>query len=903
MSKIDSQILEIDKVILANIERFDDSERWLLSQNILAQLRNFIEHISLKIFADGKDMDDSYTNICNANDYITARGDLKFLNKFHRLLQISVSHYTIDWENSERLMLKYYEYLLRIKLFLKQTYNLDVLGNIDQFPINTDTTLHEYYTKIAERIIHPSITKWVPLERYYIQKIKPFFINHAIYYEVTLTIANDKASKFDRIIAFTKLDISQNYAVKLSIKADIINILGTDMPVQLITTWEVSIRPCELNNFADIFWTHPRLGGTTEIYELMAFITRTSLTLGEIINLKEKHYKEVKALITQKAKVSHFFDILDKIRPIIINKSPWANVLQYLLYRMNNKIIKQQIYHEECTLLSNLYLKFGCVPFDQMPFNTSLVNHNPRLVDLFESIDSTNREHELFARLIRNNTELKWQLYTSISEIKGFGDKIPDLINRYNRKLYYKHTGRRLQSHNNTIYIKWYVDDTMEIIQKLMELSSTGIDGYTNSVDSWIQTGVYSIDCDEKKTTLREMFERSRVSLIYGSAWTGKSTLINHISHFFKDRSKLYLANTNPAVDNLNRKINSWNSTFKTITKFLSRKNLYTEYDILIIDESSTVSNSDMLQVLKKANFKLLVLVGDTFQIESIQFGNWFGMVRYFIPETAISELTKPYRSKNPKLLDLWTRVRNMNESILEHLTKNNYSFRLDNSIFDRSIDDEIILCLNYDGLYWINNINKFLQSSNPSDPIQWWVQIYKINDPILFNETDRFSPLIYNNMKWIIRDIRKDENNIYFDIEIDKAINELDAELYDFHLVWINPESNNSIISFVVNKHWDTDEDDESSSDTIVPFQIAYAVSIHKAQWLEYNSVKIVITDEIDEMITHNIFYTAITRAKDILKIYWTPETEKKVLENMAIEDNRKDYYFLKQMLENSFI
>ena len=40
---------------------------------------------------------------------------------------------------------------------------------------------------------------------------------------------------------------------------------------------------------------------------------------------------------------------------------------------------------------------------------------------------------------------------------------------------------------------------------------------------------------------------------------------------------------------------------------------------------------------------------------------------------------------------------------------------------------------------------------------------------------------------------------------------------------------------------------------------------------------MKIVITNETEERITHNIFYTAITRAKENLKIYWSPETEKK--------------------------
>lgn len=39
------------------------------------------------------------------------------------------------------------------------------------------------------------------------------------------------------------------------------------------------------------------------------------------------------------------------------------------------------------------------------------------------------------------------------------------------------------------------------------------------------------------------------------------------------------------------------------------------------------------------------------------------------------------------------------------------------------------------------------------------------------------------------------------------------------------------------------------------------------------------VITEEVDEMITHNIFYTAITRTKNMLKIYWSPESQEKII------------------------
>ncbi len=116
-----------------------------------------------------------------------------------------------------------------------------------------------------------------------------------------------------------------------------------------------------------------------------------------------------------------------------------------------------------------------------------------------------------------------------------------------------------------------------------------------------------------------------------------------------------------------------------------------------------------------------------------------------------------------------------------------------------------------------------------------------------------------------------------------------MQASGYDFEII-SETEDGNSIIRFTVNKFKSTDEDDDLNADHIVPFQVAYAISIHKAQGLEYNSVKVVITDEVDEQITHNIFYTAITRARERLKIYWTPETEKVILSNFRKKSTNKD-------------
>lgn len=899
MLRIDKAILDTNEVICDNISRFDSSERGLLSQNILGHVRNFVEYVAIKAFSNGVDVNPNDYNLNVASlKSMQARGNLRFLYRFHEMLQKSISHYTIDKDGSERLMLKYYEHLLRIKTYLKDIYNLEVLGNIQDFPLNTDTELSDYYAKIAERIEIPSrLSSPVPYsDRYYVQKVKPFFVNQHIYYEITFTAANAKVSKFDRVIAFTKHEIIDNYAVKFSIHNDVIHILDKDMMVQVIDSWSVSIRPCEWENLSEIFGPSISVNANANEYkELMKYLTIVRMSLTELVESDQIYYDSIKAQVLSRAQSVKIYEFLDQCRDIIVNSKPGTNVIRYLLHKMNNRVIKWQLWNEQCGKLSNLYLSYGCIPFDQMPYCTSLRNHNPRIYDLFESIPIDGHEHEIFARFIKKNTEIEGQLFTSKEDIEGFDD-IDGLIRKYNRSLYYKHAARRLEVYKEHIYIKEFADDSTAIIEKLQELASTGVSQYTNSVDSWITHESYEIDDGSKKEALRQMFSDSHVALIYGSAGTGKSTLIKHISNFWADKKKIYLANTHPAVDNMRRKVTAGNSSYSTIARFLSKKNNDTDCDVLFIDECSTVSNADMRKVLEKADFKLLVLVGDIYQIESIYFGNWFSIAQKFVPITSIFNLKHPYRTKNKELLTVWDRVRNVDDAILEPLVKSEFTTKLDESIFEHTENDEIVLCLNYDGLYGINNINRFLQNSNPSDGVLWGINIYKIGDPILFNESNIFSPLIHNNSKGRIVGICPEDQQIWFDIELDESINEIDALGYDFELIG-ESDAGNSIISFSVNKYRSTDEDDDDNDSTVVPFQVAYAVSIHKAQGLEYDSVKIVISNETEERITHNIFYTAITRAKEKLKIYWSPETENAILERLKVKNSNSDAYLLSQL------
>jgi ATP-dependent exoDNAse (exonuclease V) alpha subunit len=437
------------------------------------------------------------------------------------------------------------------------------------------------------------------------------------------------------------------------------------------------------------------------------------------------------------------------------------------------------------------------------------------------------------------------------------------------------------------VFIQGYENDTVSIVEKLQESASSGIAGYTQAVERWLHETTRVIDDPVKRDALKRLFSHSRVALIYGAAGTGKSTMVDHIAHYFNDKEKLFLAHTNPAIDNLKRKVTAQNSDFRTISSQIYRSAADPEYDLLIIDECSTVSNADLIKVLEKTPFKLLVLVGDVYQIESIQFGNWFGIIRSLIPATSVFELTTPFRTRSDSLLAFWNKVREIDDDIAETMAHNGYSTVLDKTLFETQGQDEIILCLTYDGLYGINNINRFLQSSNPGAATTWRVSTYKIGDPVLFYETERFRPVIYNNLKGRIVGINRFPGRIQFDVELDRPLSEFDV--VGDELEWMG----DSTVRFSVYEY-DTSDEDDDSLNTTVPFQVAYAVSIHKAQGLEYDSVKIVITDANEDDITHSIFYTAVTRARNRLRIFWTPETQQSVLQRLHRNSNPKDVALL---------
>ena len=894
MATIEGQVRAASDAIEANISMIT-ADRGFLSKNVLQYLRDLVE--AMIVWAHTGDPAQRFTyqtQFDPARDFAKAQAMYRPLTRFHAMLQVSVSHFTLDEDPSERLMLKYYDYLLRTRQIAKDHLGIEILRNLESFPLDLDPLLREYHEKIASRIEGPGVVAsgGRRRDRYYVLSSRPFYADGRIYKEVTFAPAHNRTSKFDRIIGFTNIEVSDSYAAKMGLESSSIDVFGQAMPIILIRSWTVSIRPCEFNNYARFCGQQTKVGsGQPEYRNLMQYLTATKFSLLDLIDMPDADFARIRTWATEGInRADEIFTLLQSSRDIIRPNLPGSRILRYLLLGMNNNVLRAQHQLDQCGWLSNLYITPMSRPFDAMPFCSYPRRHAPRFYDLATAIASEGREHEFLARRVMNNVEQRGVIYTPDADLEDLGN-LDELVATYNGLLppTEKHKPRILAHDKGHVFITGYENDSVTIINELQGIAASGHADHEADAKAWIDANPFEIDDDLKADALTRLFAESKVALIYGAAGTGKTRMVAHIAAYFDGARLLFLAKTNTAVDNLRGHVETSDGHFSTIDSHLGSGSTGSmHYDLLVIDECSTVGNSDLLKVLGQTSFDLLVLVGDVYQIESIEFGNWFRNIRSYITPGSVFELTEPYRTKDEALLTLWNRVRTMDDRIEESISGSDYASPLEASLFTRADPDEIVLCLNYDGLYGINNINRFMQTSNPEPAVVWGDSTFKVGDPVLFHETDRFRPVIFNNMKGTITKLDNAPGRITFDVDIRRTVTA--ADLWGTDLRWVS----DTVVQFDVFDRMDTDEDDDSSV-TVLPFQIAYAVSIHRAQGLEFSSVKVVITDANEKRISHSIFYTAITRARQHLKIYWTPETQKRILGRMAVSENTKDEALLR--------
>lgn len=885
---------KVDEIFISSKDRTE------LTVSMLDGLRNFISSVECFVVKtiENKSYESRYLEIDKANKYCKSNSSLNFLSKFYENLNASVGHQDFTGDYAERLGLKYASKLFEVKDFLYSQYHIEVLANLSLFPFDLDDSFQRYYKEIIKILSKRDIfVNSGEKGTYYIQKKKLIYIDNVLFYEYVFTNALDNNNKFDRFIAFSLLDIPCNYAIQANYVLKEITFFNQLISYVVITGFTIAIRPCEIEKLSYIVGVSASYSSKSgDYYRLMDYLKANKLSLVDIVKFNNRDYKDFYNIVfTNKETI--ISKTLDKSRQIIKSKQIGYKTLLYLLHSMNNDILRRQISHNEDDSLNNINLKKGVYAFEKSPFSSGLLGHNPSFRDLIELFDYQEHATEIMARTVINISNESSCIYIPNEKISS--RELKDTIDQYNSQFQkVSLLPRRILRFGNYTYLSENELDTINVLDYINGyVNATNFPCYKEYCEARIsELGLVFSDI-YKECALKSLFEKGSVFAVYGAAGTGKSYFANYVLKVLKDITKVCIASTNPAVDNMRRKFEDNTAQYMTINKYLKEYGLNSNIDLLIIDECSTICTKDAFNIFNQTKPKLVVLLGDIFQIQSITFGNWFAVLRKFLPERCIVDLKSQFRTESETLIDFWKEVRNIGPNIQEKLAMNEISHEFDESLFVKNYQDEIILCLNYDGLYGINNLNKVLQNANKNKVYRWKQYTFKEGDPIIFNDSLKYKAVFYNNLKGVIDKIEDIPNGFLFTIRINKVLNPVLCNSCDVELLSII--DNESIVRFAFNKYSEDAYDKDTGYSLSIPFQIAYALSIHKAQGLEYDSVKILISNEVEENITHNIFYTAITRAKKNLTIYWTPETEKKIVASFKIQNYDNDANILKQRIK----
>ena len=894
-NEIEKIIASCDKYITAGIDLIEQVgyTRGEVSHYILPRMYDMCRSALL---LNSLKLGNIKTNLQLAWEQAMLKIETKYLATFLKGLKY-IEDREPDEGQSERLMLKYYDFLWQIRDSLDKNHGISVLHNLEKFPLNTDKLDDEYYELVANAMQKVDlVSQKLGGSRFYIIKKTPFFVGKDRYYEITLQLAGKYATKYNRITAYTKQNITTNYSIQIAYSDAEIDLWGVKSKIKVISNWGVSIDPTCLNKLAKILHVRTKISMLyNEYHALMNFLTESGMSLLDLIDLQEVSFFRVLESIYSNTNTSYFKEVLLKLNNSFSKTSDefGHNTVRYLLINLREETLVDVLPWSPKKVLSpDLYLSTKCYPFERNPYISNLFGSKTSNENNFRNIvdvaGNKNLESVRPYLRIQNRIKQTGEIYFDIESIAS-----EEEIKAYNAQLddWERGKGYEINVNNGLVSINSYEQTTLSILSKLLELSKMGNQGQKEFNQAYLKSCGIKFEDDLKRVALQNVFVNSQLLLIYGAAGTGKTLLINYISNLMSRQKKLFLTKTHTAKQNLQRRIDNPgpDADFVSIDSFTKQVSL-PDYDVIFVDECSTIDNRIMCEFLRKMKPNtFLVLAGDIHQIESIEFGNWFFYAKDIINTHGSNvELLNTWRTKDPEIVSLWEDVRNKGDIIVEKLAMDGpFSDEIGEKIFEEKDKDEVILCLNYDGKFGLNNMNSYFQNDNSdSDPIAWQEWTYKIGDHILFNDSQRF-PILYNNLKGRIVNIEKSSNDISFTIDV--ATNFTQTICEKNGIEFVSAQEDSTRIRFTVYAYNDSveDEDEDARMNSVIPFQLAYAVSIHKAQGLEYDSVKVIIPRSNSEKITHGIFYTAITRAKKKLKIYWSSEIMKEIVGSFKEEES----------------
>ncbi len=445
------------------------------------------------------------------------------------------------------------------------------------------------------------------------------------------------------------------------------------------------------------------------------------------------------------------------------------------------------------------------------------------------------------------------------------------------------------------------------IAQKLLRLKN---DYFGQQLDLTDDIKEYEFKNDiklhSKQASAVDTAVNNGVSVITGGPGTGKTTIIKCVLHCFKKQHKkcILLAPTGRAAKRLSESTGENASTihraldldFKNGNGAFFTKNESNPLseDVVIVDEVSMVDSQLMFNLLKaiKRNAQL-ILVGDKDQLPSVGAGNVLGDILQsgVVP---VVELTEIYRQDSKSYIITNAHLINTGKMpILDNTSKDFF--------FENKVDPTEMLhtCVSLvtlrlphflkidagkiqvlapikAGVCGVDNLNKELQKMiNPSKLGSSEI----VTEHVIFRTGDKVMQTVNNyEQTWT----RISEDGI---IEYGQGVFNGDSGIIED----ISKHTGEVVVLF---------EDGRKaiySRENIFELMLSYAITIHKSQGSEFDVVVIPVISGASIILTKNLLYTAVTRAKKLVVLVGSKQNIARMVHNNYTV---KRYSMLKQFL-----
>ncbi len=409
------------------------------------------------------------------------------------------------------------------------------------------------------------------------------------------------------------------------------------------------------------------------------------------------------------------------------------------------------------------------------------------------------------------------------------------------------------------------------------------------------------IKMHEKQREAVTMAINNGVSVITGGPGTGKTTIVKCVLHLFKQMGKKVklLAPTGRAAKRLSESCNFEASTIHralevdynspSMFKYNNMNKLCA--DVVIVDEISMVDIQLMYFLIRalKRNCQI-VFVGDKDQLPSVGAGNVLAdiLASNVIPNVCLTQI---YRQSENSLII--TNAHLINSGKMPELNNSSSDFFFTSKQEPAEALNTIIeMCttripkfLNIDsskiqvlapmkaGLCGIDNLNKCLQEQlNPLKGFSSEI----VTERYSFRLNDRVMQTTNNYEREWVKDSERGTGVFNGDIgtitHIDGAINELIVTFEDGRVARYTKADLSEIV-------------------------LSYAITIHKSQGSEFDCVIIPVLSGPPMLLTRNLLYTAVTRAKRMVVLVGSELCIKRMVRNNYTQ---KRFTLLKDFLTN---